>query len=547
MSQSENPCGVTPTGGLLLISDSAPPQPQVAPGPPGQVVPLSQGQQEKADQEIFIVILPGRQEPQERIKREEPDATARQQTAKPGSSSLTKPKTRMAAKRGHTASTSVKGGGSGVKLGATVVGGGSGVNPGTAVIGGGSGVNSGTAVIGGGIGVNPGTAVVGGGSGVNLGAVKENVGYAQCRHLHASLTRPPEGKKALQTLQAVSTRVGACVVTSRPQKPMAEQSLQAVLQNLDGPGLETAIARESKPTRQQVCVSTVNLSAIKENVTDAQCRLVDVSWSGQSEVKRTLHTLQAGSTQVGAKSPQAVLQNFGGPTLETVCVSTVNTPSSASSTLSTLSTPHSQGFLSPMAASTPLNVTPLANRPAATGSCRQDSHALPHDPFICERWVWSDVGTSQSSAVTASSTYCASVSTQNSVSKGQAAALSKTTQLDLTALRGSPVSSQELLFGTLFADKPSTSSQLSALSQSSAERRPFSGVELLHEETQDSGIGVSMAHASAGAESDYGATCSSWAASEDSNQMVIDFNVDSLSQGSMEDNSNSQGIIYHKL
>ncbi|XP_070198761.1 uncharacterized protein [Littorina saxatilis] len=70
------------------------------------------------------------------------------------------------------------------------------------------------------------------------------------------------------------------------------------------------------------------------------------------------------------------------------------------------------------------------------------------------------------------------------------------------------------------------------------------------EQMSDSGIGASVGSLAltpvrmeGGLESDAGATCSSWAASDDSNHMTVDLTVDNLSQGSVEENSNSQESV----
>lgn len=435
-----------------MVGNSASPQPQIMPEM-GQVAPLPQGDnQQQADQEIYIVILPGIQEPQEeKLKTEEAHRAARPQTTKPSNSSLSRPKTRVAAKRGHATSASA----------------------------------------------------VRGGCGGRLGAIKENIVNTEHRPVDVSLTRRTEGKKALQTLQAVSTHTtGAGLVASQSQKPTAEQSPQAVGQSLAGPGPRTAAATLA-PTPQQLCVNIVN-------------------------------TLNSASPKL--------------------CI------------------PHSGGLQSPMAASTPLYLKQLAARPAATESRAQDSPgignsfkpvststadlqqdcALPVpslEHFSSPILPWPDGSRSQVS--TGSTPSSKSISTSTPVSKtkssGLGAGFPSTTQPEASAV-SSPVDSEEPL-GTFFTcetvGKPS-SSQLSTCSQSSADRRPVSSMDFQHEETQDSGIGVSLGSAaptSTGVESDFGATCSSWATSEDSNQMVIDFNVDSVSQGSTEDNSNSQGTM----
>ena len=430
-------------------SNSALPQPWVMPGP-GQVMPLPQGEsQEQADQEIYIMILPGIQDPQEKkLKTEEQDRTTRLLRTNLSNSTLSRPKTRVAAKRGHTASSA--------------------------------------------------SGIPGGGGGGRLGAIKENVINAHCYPAGISLTRPAEGKKALQTLQAVSTHSGASLITPHSQKSGAEQAPQ------EG-AVQALAARTLGPTQQQVSVNAVS-------VPDSPSSKLSTSHS------------------VGLQSPVAA-----------------STPLLHCKQLA----------LRPLASEVCAQDSPGNNfRPVSTSSssdlqqdCAQPVLSLDH--FSSPILPWSDVSMSQAPSVNTANSVSTSTPVSKTKSSGLGSHLLSTAQPEASVLNlSSSVNSEELL-GTLFthesAEAPS-SSQLPTFSQSSTEQCPAPSMEFQHEEAQDSGIGaslgsVALTSGSTGVESDFGATCSSWATSEDSNQMVIDFNVDSLSQGSTEDNSNSQGNV----
>ena len=294
---------------------------------------------------------------------------------------------------------------------------------------------------------------------------------------------------------------------------------------------------------------TARLNAVKENVVTGDNNWGSIFQAGLNEEQKRLSAVHTVPTlkdrEPLTQQPTAKRKQYG--------VNSVN-PSGATSPSYPMSL--SKNFSKPMAASTPISKPWLSNI-LSSKFCQERECA---EPLEASEQMQGDAASSQPKHCDNSPSFPLSTAQQSSswsvnmsksttgsfVSPAQNSPVFSSTIASLSPLSftSSCRTSVESQLPSYSANAPGVS-KVVTLSQHAPEQHPVSKSGTSLDQTPDSGIGFSFRSSAQtqlaeDLESEFGVTCSSWATSDDSNQMLPDLPV--TNHESMDENSNSQGM-----